>query len=164
MVIILLHRLFRILGGAGGSRCVIAVFVGFVARRLLWAAAPILGGCHFDGNATHSSAQFGTFLDKHLVIISPPGGSGVDQFESIEIELPLEGRKARLAKVKGDNLLEETVGLVNRKGPAVGHKGNDVRTAGGFHLEQEAVEFLRKGFGTCPPSSRCVDVRNQNSK
>mmetsp|Transcript_43120 Transcript_43120/g.121937 ORF Transcript_43120/g.121937 Transcript_43120/m.121937 type:complete len:300 (-) Transcript_43120:99-998(-) len=76
------------------------------------------------------------------MVVSTASRARVDELESVQIQLTLEGAKAALAEVERHDFLEELVGLVDGKGASVGHKRNDVRSARGFHFEQESVQLL----------------------
>ena len=78
--------------------------------------------------------------------ISTSGGSGVDEFKAIEIQLTFERAKSALTKVQGDNLLEEFVRLVNGEGAAVRHKRDDIGAACSLYFEKQAMQLFGKRF------------------
>lgn len=147
------------------AREFVAVFGGFtVVTKFAGMDAVRSGGCtgmvlaagascrpNFDRYPPHAAAQFRSVLDKEFVIIPTPGGTTVDQFKAIQIQLSFEGTQSRLSKVQRDNFFEEFVWFVNGKRTTVGNEANDIGPSRCLHFQQQTVQFFGKWFNNTTP-------------
>jgi hypothetical protein len=69
----------------------VSLFYRVLGGLLSWRAGGTILGTDFDGNASHSTAELGAVLDKEFVVVSASCRASVDELESVEIQLTLEG-------------------------------------------------------------------------
>lgn len=107
-----------------------------------------LGGA----NPSHISVEFGTALEKEIVVVPPCVGAAMDPGKAVKVELASKAHHlALLGKVLGENLVDESLHVVNTKGASMGMKRGNVGLAVSFDLLEHTVELLGKRLGNTAP-------------
>ena len=82
-----------------------------------------------DLDALNVVRQKDSAFEEEFMVIPTSVSATRQPLKAVEIQLAFERAESALAKVQRDNLFEELVWLVNRKGSAVGNKRDDIGSA-----------------------------------